>query len=132
MIALIIAVGVIACIAPIAIVVLIVSAIVKKNKENKNNFDESIRNIYVYIILIITFVTIVGGVISTFRMGLDILLPEKSIYESKYQNEEREKNENIIQVFTEMSLVVAVIPVFIYHNKLAKKSKMVKVEEIKK
>lgn len=130
MIGLILALGIIVAIIPIAVIVLIVLAITKKNKENKNEFSESVRNIYVYIILIITVVTIIVGVISTFRMGLDILLPEKSIYESKYQNEERERNQNIIEFFTETSLVVSVIPVFIYHNKIAKKTRNEKKEEI--
>ena len=131
MIGLILAIGIIVCIIPIAIIVLIVLAITKKNKENKNDFSEAVRNIYVYIILIITLTTIIVGTISTFRMGLDILFPEKSIYQTKYQYEERERNQNIIDFFTEMSLVASVIPVFIYHNKIAKKARKVKIEESK-
>lgn len=130
MVGVILAIGIIICILPIAIVALIISAIVKKNKENKNGIEETIRNIYVYIILIITLVAIITGVISTFRIGLDLLLPEKSIYESSYQSEQQERNESIIEFFTEMSLVISVIPVFIYHNKIAKKARKVKTEEV--
>lgn len=124
-------IGLIACIIPIAIIVLIVSAIVKRNKEDKNNFDETIRNIYTYIILIVTLVAIISGVIATFRIGLDVILPEKSINESSYSTEQVDKNENIIEFCTTLSLVIAVIPVFIYHNNLAKKSRKSKTQETK-
>lgn len=122
--------GLIACIGPIAILVLIISAIVKRNKEDKGNFEESIRNVYVYIILIVTLVAIIAGVIATFRIGLDVVLPEKTINQSSYSSEERERNENIIELFTTISLVVSVTPIFIYHNKIAKKSRAIKAEEI--
>lgn len=122
--------GLISCIIPIAVVVLIISAIVKKSKEDKSNFEEVIRNIYIYIILIITLVAIITGVIATFRIGLDVVLPEKSTYESSYSSQERIKNENIVELFTTIALVVSVTPVFIYHNKLAKKSRTTKVEEV--
>ena len=87
---------------------------------------------YTYIILIVTLVAIIAGTIIAFRIGLDIMLPEKSTYDYSYSSQEREHNENIIELFSTISLVITSIPVFIYHNKLAKKSKMVKVEEIKK
>jgi len=121
-------IGLIACIIPIAIVVVIVSAIVKKSKESKSNFDEIIRSIYIYIILIVTLVAIVSGTIMTFRVGLDVLLPEKSTYQSSYTNDEMEKNENIIELFTTLSLVLSSIPVYLYHSKLTKKEN--KIEEI--
>lgn len=117
------------CIAPIAILVLIISAIVKRNKEDKGNFEESIRNIYIYMVLIITLVAIIAGVIATFRIGLDVLLPEKSTYQSSYSSEMQERNENIIELFTTISLVVSATPIFIYHNKIVKKSRVKKVEE---
>ena len=113
----------------IGILVLIVLAITKRNKENKNEFSEVVRNIYVYIILIITLAIIIVGAISTFRTGLDILFPEKSTYQTKYENQERERNQNIIGFFAGMSLVASVIPVFIYHNKIAEKARKVKIEE---
>lgn len=127
---LILAVLIFVCIIPVAIIVLIVSAITKKSKDSKSDFSEAVRNIYAYIILIITLTTIIVGTISAFRVGLDILLPEKSIYEIKYQNVERERNQNIIEFFTEMSLVVTVIPIFIYHNKIDKNARKVKTEEV--
>lgn len=123
-------IGLIVCVIPIVIVILIISAIVKRNKEDKNNFGEIVRNIYIYIILIVTLVAIISGVIATFKMGLDIILPEKSVYENSYDNEELEKNENIIELFTTISLVLSTLPVFIYHNKLARKSKEIKNQEI--
>lgn len=122
-------IGVVACIIPLAILVLIISAVVKKSKDNKTNFEESIRNIYVYIILIITLIALIMGVIATLRIGLDVVLPEESLYENSYSNKQIEKNENIIELFTTLSLVISVTPVFIYHNKLAKKSRVTKIEE---
>lgn len=122
-------IGLIACIVPIAIVVLVISAIVKKNKEDKTNFEDTIRNIYIYIILIVTLFAIISGVIATFRIGLDVVLPEKSTYQSSYSSEQMDKNENMIELATTISLVISVIPVFIRHNKLAKKSREIKIEE---
>ena len=124
-------IGLVACFAPIAILILIISAFVKRNKDNKGNFEEGIRNIYVYFILIITLIAMISGVIATFRIGLDVALPEKTANQSSYSSEEKERNENIIELFTTISLVVAVTPVFIYHNKLAKKNRATKVEESK-
>lgn len=125
-------IGIIVCIFPIAIIALIVSAIVKKNKEAKGNnksLERTIRQIYIYIILIITFISILFGIIVTFRVGLDVILPEESIYETSYSDEQREKNANIVELFTTLSLVIAVIPVYIYHNKLAQESRKVDVDE---
>ena len=51
--------------------------------------------------------------------------------EKKKKEEERERNKKIIEVFTEMALVVSVIPVFIYHNKIAKKARNEDKEEVK-
>ena len=122
-------IGIVACIVPIAILVLIISAVVKKSKDSKNNFEDSIRNMYIYIILIITLIAIIMGVIATLRVGLDVILPEESLYQNSYSSEQKEKNENIIELFTTLSLVISVTPVFIYHNKLAKKSRANKIEE---
>ena len=120
-------VGLIVCIVPIAVLVLIISAFMKRNKEEKSNFEETIRGIYVYIILIVSLITIISGVITTFRIGLDIALPEKS--QSAYSSEEQDRNENIIELATTISLVVTATPIFIYHNNLAKKSRKIKTEE---
>ena len=68
-------------ILPIIIIVLIVVALSKKNKDNKTEFEESVRNVYIYIILISTLIAIVIGIIVTFRVGLDVALPEKTINE---------------------------------------------------
>lgn len=124
-------IGLVACLVPIAILVLIISAVIKRNKDDKGNFEETIRNIYVYIILIVALVAIITGVIATFRIGLDIVLPEKSEYQSSYNSEQMEKNENIIELATTLSVVVAVTPIFIYHNRLAKKNKVAKTEDNK-
>ena len=115
------------CIVPIIIIAFIVSAISKRNKEEKNNFQDIIRNIYIYIILIICLITIITGIIVTFKIGLDLLFPEKSIYQTN--NDQIYKNENIIELFTILSLVISTIPVFIYHNKLAKKDKASKIKK---
>ena len=121
-------IGLIAFIAPIAILILIISAFIKRNnKDDKGNFEETIRGMYIYIILIITLVVIISGIISIFKIGLDIILPEET--QSQYSYEKQEKNENIINLTTTFSLVVTSIPIFIYHNKLAKKIKEVKTDE---
>ena len=111
---------IIMCIAPIAIISIIISAIVKKNKEDKNNFEELIRSVYIYIILIVALIAIIGGTITTFRVGLDIILPEQYTEETRYSSQEREKNENMIEVLTNISIVATMIPIFKYHNELAK------------
>ena len=125
-------IGIIVCIFPIAIIALIISSIVKRNKEGKgknNSFERNIRNIYIYTILITTFISILFGVIVTFRIGLDVILPEESVYETSYSYKQREKNANIVSLITTLSLVIAVIPVYIYHNKLAQESRKVDMDE---
>lgn len=122
-------IGFIAFIIPIAIIVLIISAIVKKGKENKDQFEESVRNIYIYTILIVTIISIIMGTIATLRVGLDVILPEEALTNSTYNNEQQQKNENIIYLCTTLSLVISVTPVFIYHNKIAKKSRTDKTKE---
>ena len=122
--------GLIAGLAPIAILIVIVAAIVKKSKESKNSFEDTVRNVYIYIILIVTFVSIIAGTIATFSLGLDVLLPEKETYQTSYSREQQDRNEAIIELCTTFSLVLASIPVYIYHNKLAKKAKENKEVEI--
>ena len=131
MVIVVLLIGLLACIIPVGIISLIISAVVKKSKESKVSFEDSIRSIYVYIILIITLVAIIAGVIATLRVGLDVLLPEESLYQSSYSSDQQEKNENIVELFTTLSLVISVTPVFTYHNKLAKKIKADKLEEQK-
>ena len=108
---------------PIAIISIIVSAIVKRNKEEKSDFENTIRGIYSYSILILSLFAIIIGTIVTFRVGLDVILPEESTssYSSSYNNDEKERNENIVECLTNMSIVISCIPIFIYHNKLTKK-----------
>lgn len=115
------------CFFPVAVIIFIISAVAKRNKEEKGDFEESIRNKYIYIILIISLITIISGVISAFRTGLDILLPEETEY--SYEYEEQDRNRNIIEFTTTTSLVISAIPIFIYHNKLVKKEKDLKVDE---
>ena len=114
-------------VVPVAIIALIVSAIVKRKKESNDDFENVIRNIYCYIILIIALFSIVAGTITVFRVGLDILLPEESVY----NNAQLEKNENIVEVLSTLSIVLTCIPIFLYHNKITKmlKSKKIVDEE---
>jgi len=123
--------GLLACIIPIALIVLIISAIVKKSKDSKVLFEETIRSTYIYIILIVTLIAIITGVIATLRIGLDVILPEEPTYQSSYNNNLMNRNENIVALFTTLSLVISVIPVFMHHNKLAKQNRANKENEIK-
>lgn len=109
-------------ILPIIIIVLIVVALSKKNKDNKTEFEESVRNVYTYIILISTLIAIVIGIIVTFRVGLDVVLPEKAINE-KANYYELSKNENIVELLTNLTVVIVSIPIFLYYNGIAKKEK---------
>lgn len=127
---LVIVFGLLICIVPVAIVILIIQAISKRNKDDKHGFDETIRNVYIYLILIITLVAIITGVITAFRVGLDVLLPEKSTTSyTTYNYSERERNNNIVELCTTLSIVITSIPIFVYHNKLAKKDKELKKQE---
>jgi phage-related holin len=119
--------AVIVWIIPIVLIGVIISAIVKKSKDSKTGFEEIVRNVYIYIVLIITLIAIIAGTISVFRVGLDIILPEKTTYESSSYVYEKNKNSNIIELFTELAIVLSATPVFIYHNKIAKKSREIKV-----
>lgn len=110
-------------IAPIIVVAMIVSAIVKKknNETNKSFFEDTIRAIYVYIVLICALCAIIGGVISTFNYGLDVFLPEEE-YEETELSKERERNENIVDLATNIAIIAVAVPVFVYHSKIAKKA----------
>lgn len=122
--------GILICVVPVAIVILIIQAISKRNKDDKHGFDETIRNVYIYLILIITLVAIITGVITAFRVGLDVALPEKSTTSyTTYNYSERERNNNIVELCTTLSIVITSIPIFVYHNKLAKKDKELKKQE---
>ena len=96
------------------------------DQDEKKDFDQVIRSAYIYLILIITLIAIITAFIDTFRVGLDVLLPEKSISDSVYNSLEREKNGNIVTLLTNMSMLITMVPIFIYHNKLVKKTKKVK------
>ena len=120
--------GLLMFVVPIAIVVLIIQAIAKKSKDKKG-INDIMRNIYIYLILIITLVVIISGAISAFSIGLDVLLPEKQLNDSAYNSQEREQNSNIVEFLTTASAVVVCVPLFIYHNKLAKKDREIKKQE---
>ena len=125
---LIILLGLLMFIVPIAIVVLIIQAIAKKSKDKKG-INDIMRNIYIYLILIITLVVIISGAISAFSIGLDVLLPEKQVNSTAYNSEEREQNSNIVELLTTASAVIVCVPIFIYHNRLAKKDREIKKQE---
>ena len=114
--------GMLFFILPITIIVLIVVALSKKNKDNKTEFEESVRNVYTYIILISTLIAIVIGIIVTFRVGLDVVLPEKVVNE-RANYYELSKNENIVELLTNLTVVIVSTPIFLYYNKIAKKEK---------
>lgn len=122
--------SIIMCIVPIALIVLIVQAIAKKNnKEGKKDFEEEIRSIYIYLILIITLIAIIAGVIVIFSTGLDIILPEKSAGDETYNNQQWKLNKNIVSLITNITVLLTTLPIFVYHNKLAKKDRETKKQE---
>lgn len=125
---LIIFLGLLMLIVPIAIIVLIVQAIAKRNK-TKKDFDNIMRSVYIYSILIITLIVIITGAISAFSVGLDVLLPEKYTSGNVYNNQERELNINMVNLLTNIAAVVTCLPIFIHHNKLAKKDRDIKSKD---
>ena len=121
-------------ILPIALITMIITAIVKHNKNtdtksSTKKFEKSIRSIYVYIVLICLLCTIIAGTIYLFNSTLDLILPEKDIsYNNNYYITDtktdysaRERNENIVGIFTSSAMLVSCVPLFIYYNKVSKK-----------
>ena len=106
----------------ISIIVFIVQAMLKRDK-SKKNFNNLIRNIYIYLILIITLIIIISATIQMFNDGLDALFPEQTTSSSSYYSSERIFNRNITSMFTDLSILIVCIPIFIYHSKLAKKDR---------
>lgn len=121
-------------ILPIALITMIITAIVKHNKNadtksSTEKFEKSIRSIYVYIVLICLLCTIIAGTIYLFNSTLDLILPEKDIsYNNNYYIADtktdysaRERNENIVGIFTSSAMLVSCVPLFVYYNKVSKK-----------
>ncbi|MDD2627706.1 MAG: hypothetical protein PHR25_01360 [Clostridia bacterium] len=134
--------GVILLIAiPIVIVVGIVMAIVKKGKSetDSEDFEKIVRTLYTYLLVIGFLGGIITGVVSAVNTGVDYFLPEeKEIIEpAKYNeydykhneilneelNNERRKNENVVNMYTSFATVAICTPMFIYHLKLTKKDR---------
>ena len=115
-------------IMPIAIIALIVSSILKKKQDPNSSLEDPIKNTYCYIIIIITLFAIIVGTILIFRNGLDILLPEESLY-TDYNDKQADINRNIVNVLSTLSLVITCIPIFIYHNRITKELKKGKTIE---
>ena len=124
-------------ILPIALIAMIITAIVKHNKNTDQKsstakFEKSIRSIYVYIVLICLLCTIIGGTIYLFNSTLDLVFPEQKetksdiqYYDTTYSpsksNSNRERNENIVGIFTSSAMLVSCVPLFVYYNKVSKK-----------
>lgn len=125
-------------ILPIALIAMIITAIVKHNKNTDSKsstakFEKSIRSIYVYIVLICLLCTIIGGTIYLFNSTLDLVLPEKrennsnldyyttthSTLNNTYST--RQRNKNIVGIFTSSAMLVSCVPLFVYYNKVSKK-----------
>ena len=116
---------------------MIITAIVKHNKNTDQKsstakFEKSIRSIYVYIVLICLLCTIIGGTIYLFNSTLDLVFPEKrentsnvDYYNTTYSTSNnsystRQRNKNIVGIFTSSAMLVSCIPLFIYFNKVSK------------
>lgn len=118
---------IISIVIPIALISMIITAASKKNKDDISNVEHSIRNIYLYTILIVLILLLIIGSIYAVRVGLDVLLPKKQYNSNSYYSldsyDKISKNENIVNLFTSISLVLVSIPLFIKHSKLAKETK---------
>lgn len=115
-------------ILPIALVIMIITAIVKKEKNGEKSslksFEKSIRSIYVYIVLICLLCTIISGTIYLFNSSLNLVLPEKDAYTVNpdvVEYSTRERNKNIVGIFTSSAMLMSCVPLFIYYNKVSKK-----------
>ena len=120
-------------ILPIALITMIITAIIKHNrntdqKSSTVKFEKSIRSIYVYIVLISLLCTIIGGTIYLFNSTLDLVLPEKSNSSNYYtitpdvlEYSTRQRNENIVGIFTASAMLISCVPLFVYYNKVSKK-----------
>lgn len=128
----------ISAVLPIAVIAMIITAIVKHNKNTDSKtssikFEKSIRSIYVYIVLLALLCTIIGGTIYLFNSTLDLVLPEKrentselDYYNTTYSSSNnthlnRQRNENIVGIFTSSAMLVSCVPLFVYYNKVSKK-----------
>ena len=110
---------IISIICPITLIAMIITAASKKNRDEIANTEHAIRNIYIYTILIIMLISIIVFSISGLRIGLDLIIPEKRT-SNNYNYEQRDKNENIVNLITNISIIAVAVPIFLKHNKLAK------------
>ena len=105
-------------VCPVSLVAMIIIAAGKKNKDDTMNIENSIRNVYLYTILIIALIAIIACSIGALRIGLDIILPEKTVG-GYTASEQVSRNDSLISFFTNISIVAMAVPLFIKHNKLA-------------
>ena len=105
-------------VCPVTLIAMVLTAAGKKNREDIKNTEYSIRNIYLYTILIISLFAIIICSISAIRIGLDIVLPEKSV-NNYYSSNQVSRNDRIIDFATSISIIIIAIPIFIKHSKLA-------------
>ena len=112
----------------IAVITAIITAVVKRavttnEAEEQANFTKTIRSIYVYLILICLLCAIIGGAILFFNSTINYLLPEENGYTShmdRHNYTERERNTAIVGMFTASAILVSTVPLFIYHNRIAR------------
>lgn len=108
-------------VVPIAFVVMIFLSASKKNREDISRAEHALRNVYLYTLLIILLFTIIFCSIYALRLGLDIIFPEESTNSySFYKSAEQKRNENLINLFTQISMVAVAVPLFIKHTKISK------------
>ena len=114
---------------PVIVIIMIGVAIAKRSKSSEGassikQFENSMRSIFTYIVLICLLCTIIGGTIYLFNSGLNLALPENSSndYIDYYDYSlKRERNSNIVGIFTSSAMLISCIPLFVYFNKVAKK-----------
>ena len=113
----------ISVILPVAFLVMIILAASKKNREDIARAEHSLRNVYIYTLLIILLFTIIFCSIYAFRLGLDLLFPEEETYRYSYSyaSPQYQRNVDLVNLFTQISMVIVAIPLFTKHSKLAKK-----------
>jgi len=119
---------IIALIIPIIIIALIVGAFMKNSKnddpkKSEADFAKTIRGIYTYLILICLLFTIIGATVWLFSSAVNHFIPLEDTSYSWHNSPARERNTAIVSMSTATSMLIVSVPLFLYHNKIARDEK---------